>query len=199
MFLHILGFSRPIFGFEILLSARNVSLFFSYCFIRCTFCIYLITARKTYIVSNSTPFLTRQKNNTINQKKSILRGLWSWHLSIPCFSMCADLSPGDFVHVIGDAHVYTTHVQALEEQMQKQLPVSNYWVEHNIVYKATWQLLTSCLHLTDLFTGLSLTWISSADFEDKSSEEGYRCICCIRLFKLVSYDPHQKLEMKMAV
>jgi thymidylate synthase len=42
--------------------------------------------------------------------------------------LSADLSPGDFVHVIGDAHVYRTHVRALEEQIQKipkPFPVSN--------------------------------------------------------------------------
>lgn len=39
----------------------------------------------------------------------------------------ADLLPGDFVHAIGDAHVYSTHVRPLEEQLQKQpkpFPVS---------------------------------------------------------------------------
>uniref|UniRef100_A0A5B7AZB7 Bifunctional dihydrofolate reductase-thymidylate synthase n=1 Tax=Davidia involucrata TaxID=16924 RepID=A0A5B7AZB7_DAVIN len=30
-----------------------------------------------------------------------------------------DLVPGDFVHVIGDAHVYNTHVRPLQEQLQK--------------------------------------------------------------------------------
>jgi dihydrofolate reductase / thymidylate synthase len=41
--------------------------------------------------------------------------------------MLQDLSPGDFVHVIGDAHVYRNHVRALEEQIQKMpkpFPVS---------------------------------------------------------------------------
>ncbi|KAL6957355.1 hypothetical protein U1Q18_049239 [Sarracenia purpurea var. burkii] len=30
-----------------------------------------------------------------------------------------DLVPGDFVHVIGDAHVYLTHIRPLQEQVQK--------------------------------------------------------------------------------
>ncbi|KAL6963837.1 hypothetical protein U1Q18_034842 [Sarracenia purpurea var. burkii] len=30
-----------------------------------------------------------------------------------------DLVPGDFVHVIGDAHVYVTHIRPLQEQVQK--------------------------------------------------------------------------------
>ncbi|KAG9442806.1 hypothetical protein H6P81_018660 [Aristolochia fimbriata] len=30
-----------------------------------------------------------------------------------------DLTPGDFIHVLGDAHVYRTHVKPLQEQLQK--------------------------------------------------------------------------------
>ncbi|KAA8528673.1 hypothetical protein F0562_036028 [Nyssa sinensis] len=30
-----------------------------------------------------------------------------------------DLIPGDFIHVIGDAHVYKTHIRLLQEQLQK--------------------------------------------------------------------------------
>ncbi|MCD7456751.1 hypothetical protein HAX54_032989 [Datura stramonium] len=31
----------------------------------------------------------------------------------------SDLVPGDFVHVIGDAHVYRNHVRPLQDQLQK--------------------------------------------------------------------------------
>ncbi|KAL2468432.1 Bifunctional dihydrofolate reductase-thymidylate synthase 1 [Forsythia ovata] len=31
-----------------------------------------------------------------------------------------DLSPGDFVHVIGDAHIYRTHIRPLQDQLLKQ-------------------------------------------------------------------------------
>mmetsp|Transcript_1493 Transcript_1493/g.9136 ORF Transcript_1493/g.9136 Transcript_1493/m.9136 type:complete len:110 (+) Transcript_1493:1234-1563(+) len=31
-----------------------------------------------------------------------------------------DLKPGDFVHVLGDAHVYTNHVEPLLEQLKHQ-------------------------------------------------------------------------------
>ena len=30
--------------------------------------------------------------------------------------MC-DLQPGEFVHFLGDAHVYANHIEALEEQL----------------------------------------------------------------------------------
>lgn len=31
----------------------------------------------------------------------------------------ADLVPGDFVHVIGDAHVYRNHISPLQDQLKK--------------------------------------------------------------------------------
>lgn len=30
------------------------------------------------------------------------------------------LAPGEFVHVLGDAHVYTNHVEPLKEQLKNQ-------------------------------------------------------------------------------
>lgn len=43
------------------------------------------------------------------------------------FFFLADLLPGDFIHVIGDAHVYRNHIEPLQEQLQnlpKPFPVS---------------------------------------------------------------------------
>ncbi|KAF9684384.1 hypothetical protein SADUNF_Sadunf04G0112800 [Salix dunnii] len=72
-----------------------------------------------------------------------------------------DLIPGDFVHVIGDAHVYRTHIRPLQEQLQK-LPKPFPILKINSEKKDI-----------DAFV--------AADF------------------KLIGYDPHQKIEMKMAV
>lgn len=71
------------------------------------------------------------------------------------------LVPGDFVHVIGDAHVYRTHVKPLEDQLQK-LPKPFPILKINPQKKV----------------------IDSFVLAD---------------FKLIGYDPHQKIEMKMAV
>lgn len=35
------------------------------------------------------------------------------------FFIPTDLVPGDFVHVIGDAHVYKTHISPLQDQLKK--------------------------------------------------------------------------------
>ncbi|CAO2147306.1 unnamed protein product, partial [Urochloa humidicola] len=43
----------------------------------------------------------------------------SYSLLTYMIAQVCDLSPGDFVHVVGDAHVCRTHVRALEEQIQK--------------------------------------------------------------------------------
>ncbi|KAG6406438.1 hypothetical protein SASPL_134040 [Salvia splendens] len=72
-----------------------------------------------------------------------------------------DLVPGDFVHVIGDAHVYKTHISPLQDQLKKHprpFPILKINPEKKEI---------------DSFV--------AADFE------------------LRNYEPHQKIEMKMAV
>ena len=41
----------------------------------------------------------------------------SSHL-VPILCSCFFFQPGEFVHTIGDAHVYLNHIEALEEQVQ---------------------------------------------------------------------------------
>ncbi|KAG6711673.1 hypothetical protein I3842_05G067200 [Carya illinoinensis] len=72
-----------------------------------------------------------------------------------------DLNPGDFTHVIGDAHVYRTHVRPLQEQLQK---------------------------LPKPFPILRIN-------PERKNIESF----VAGDFKLIGYDPHQKIEMKMAV
>ncbi|CAL5212011.1 unnamed protein product [Lathyrus oleraceus] len=69
--------------------------------------------------------------------------------------------PGDFIHVLGDAHVYQTHVRHLQEQLHN-LPKSFPTLKINSKKKDMYSFVA-----TD--------------------------------FKLIDYDPHQKIEMKMAV
>ncbi|KAF2533286.1 hypothetical protein F2Q70_00033486 [Brassica cretica] len=71
------------------------------------------------------------------------------------------LVPGNFIHVIGDAHVYRNHVRPLQEQLEnppKPFPVLKINPEKKHI---------------DSFV--------AADFE------------------LIGYDPHKKIDMKMAV
>ncbi|ONH91095.1 hypothetical protein PRUPE_8G092500 [Prunus persica] len=72
-----------------------------------------------------------------------------------------DLVPGDFIHVLGDAHVYRTHIRPLQEQLEK-LPKPFPILKINPEKK-------------------NIDSFVAADFE------------------LIGYDPHQKIEMKMAV
>ncbi|XP_066337010.1 bifunctional dihydrofolate reductase-thymidylate synthase-like [Miscanthus floridulus] len=85
----------------------------------------------------------------------------SYSLLTYMIAQVCDLSLGDFVHVIGDAHVYRTHVRALEEQIQK---------------------------MPKPFPILKIN-PSKKNIDSFMASD----------FKLVSYDPHQRLEMKMAV
>ncbi|KAM0009762.1 putative dihydrofolate reductase, Thymidylate synthase [Helianthus debilis subsp. tardiflorus] len=72
-----------------------------------------------------------------------------------------DLVPGDFVHVLGDAHVYSNHVRPLQDQLQK---------------------------LPRPFPILKIN-------PEKKDIDAF----VANDFKLMGYDPHQKIEMKMAV
>ncbi|XP_014505864.1 bifunctional dihydrofolate reductase-thymidylate synthase [Vigna radiata var. radiata] len=72
-----------------------------------------------------------------------------------------DLVPGDFSHVIGDAHVYRNHVRPLQEQLQNQ--------------PKPFPILKINPKKKDIDSFVA------ADF------------------KLIGYDPHKKIEMKMAV
>ncbi|XP_027156366.1 putative bifunctional dihydrofolate reductase-thymidylate synthase [Coffea eugenioides] len=72
-----------------------------------------------------------------------------------------DLLPGDFVHVIGDAHVYRTHIRPLQDQIQKQ---------------------------PKPFPILKIN-PQKKDIESFVPAD----------FTLLGYDPHQKIDMKMAV
>lgn len=72
-----------------------------------------------------------------------------------------DLVPGDFIHTIGDAHVYCNHVRPLQEQLQK---------------------------LPKPFPILKIN-SEKRDIDSFVAAD----------FKLIGYDPHQKIEMKMAV
>ncbi|KAM1760158.1 hypothetical protein ACFX12_003059 [Malus domestica] len=71
------------------------------------------------------------------------------------------LVPGDFIHALGDAHVYRTHIRPLKEQLEK-LPKPFPILKINPEKK-------------------NIDSFVAADF------------------KLIGYDPHQKIEMKMAV
>ncbi|KAL5073624.1 hypothetical protein RYX36_012608 [Vicia faba] len=72
-----------------------------------------------------------------------------------------ELVPGDFIHVLGDAHVYQTHVRPLQEQL------------HNLPKPFPTLKINSKKKDMDSFVATD--------------------------FKLIDYDPHQKIEMKMAV
>ncbi|XP_016181524.1 bifunctional dihydrofolate reductase-thymidylate synthase-like isoform X3 [Arachis ipaensis] len=72
-----------------------------------------------------------------------------------------ELVPGDFIHVIGDAHVYQNHVKPLQEQLQ---------------------------NLPRPFPTLKIN-PEKKDIDSFVASD----------FKLSDYNPHQKIEMKMAI
>ncbi|KAG9449715.1 hypothetical protein H6P81_009680 [Aristolochia fimbriata] len=71
------------------------------------------------------------------------------------------LTPGDFIHVLGDAHIYKTHVRPLQKQLQKS--------------PKPFPILKINPQKKDIDSFVA------ADFT------------------LIGYDPHQKIEMKIAL
>lgn len=109
------------------------------------------------------------------------------------------LRPGEFVHVLGDAHVYTNHIEPLQEQLQNQprpFPVSLQLLDVNAV------------HNWDAHIGVNLAWHSELSFlisrdamqtltinPAKQDIESFT----LEDFKLDGYSPHKKIAMQMAV
>ncbi|KAJ0989057.1 hypothetical protein J5N97_007413 [Dioscorea zingiberensis] len=85
----------------------------------------------------------------------------SYSLLTCMIAQVCGLVPGEFIHVLGDAHVYMTHVRPLQEQLQK---------------------------LPKPFPVLKINPLKK-DIDSFVASD----------FKLVGYDPHYKIEMKMAV
>ncbi|KMZ60393.1 Thymidylate synthase, Dihydrofolate reductase [Zostera marina] len=85
----------------------------------------------------------------------------SYSLLTCMIAQVCDLVPGDLVHVLGDAHVYTNHIKPLETQLEKH-PKPFPILKINPLKK-------------------DIDSFMEADFE------------------LIGYDPHHKIEMKMAV
>jgi dihydrofolate reductase/thymidylate synthase len=128
---------------------------------------------------------------------------------IICLHLCAGLSPGDFIHVIGDAHVYRTHVRALEEQIQKlpkPFPVSRfeqiYFIQtHKICRQkkksnscdAVYLLCGFWFSYIVIFYGPRVQILKinplKKDIDSFVASD----------FKLDGYDPHKKIEMEMAI
>lgn len=44
----------------------------------------------------------------------------SYSLLTYMIAQATNLKPGDFIHTIGDAHVYLTHVEPLKEQLKRK-------------------------------------------------------------------------------
>jgi thymidylate synthase len=43
------------------------------------------------------------------------------------------LTPGEFVHVLGDAHIYLNHVEQVKEQLEREpLPAPTLWLNPDI-------------------------------------------------------------------
>jgi thymidylate synthase len=57
----------------------------------------------------------------------------SYSLLTHMIAQVCDLAVGEFVHVLGDAHIYLNHIQQVNEQLKREpLPASQLWLNPDI-------------------------------------------------------------------
>ena len=57
----------------------------------------------------------------------------SYSLLTCLLAHCCDLKPGEFIHSLGDYHVYQNHIDALKEQLQREpRPFPRLYIETDI-------------------------------------------------------------------
>jgi thymidylate synthase len=57
----------------------------------------------------------------------------SYSLLTHMIAQVCDLAVGEFVHVLGDAHIYLNHVQQVNEQLKREpLPAPQLWLNPDI-------------------------------------------------------------------
>lgn len=89
------------------------------------------------------------------------------------------LQPGDFVHTLGDAHVYLNHIEPLQEQVSYGIDNHRLYINYFLV-----QLKRKPRPFPTLDIIREVTDIDDFKFED---------------FVIKGYKPHPKIQMEMAV
>jgi thymidylate synthase len=96
-------------------------------------------------------------NGILNQRSQDVLAANSWNVCqyavlIYMFAQVSDMEPGEFVHVIADAHIYDRHVPLIEELISReQHPAPKFWLNPEI--KDFYEFTTDDVRLDDYVTG----------------------------------------------
>jgi dihydrofolate reductase/thymidylate synthase len=124
----------------------------------------------------------------------------SYALLTAMVAQVCGLAAGDFVHVLGDAHVYANHVEPLKEQLKNaphHFPVRTPAPERDVCHltrranAAAASLLLLTCSISPYFPSAQTLRINPAktDIDSFTFED----------FEVVGYAPHKKIAMQMAV
>ena len=96
-------------------------------------------------------------NAILNQRSQDVLTANNWNVCqyavlIYMFAQVSDMIPGEFIHVIADAHIYDRHVPLIEELISReQHPAPKFWLNPEI--KDFYDFTTDDVRLDDYVTG----------------------------------------------
>lgn len=92
------------------------------------------------------------------------------------------LKPGDFIHTIGDAHVYLNHIEPLKQQVMTILDI-DFTMNGNMIWFFL-QISRTPRAFPSLQIKRTVDKIEDFTFDD---------------FAIIGYEPHPTIKMEMAV
>lgn len=104
----------------------------------------------------------------------------SYSLFLYLLARVTGCEAGEFIHVLGDAHIYSNHVQVLKQQCEREpRAFPRLEIIKQDPFFGDWRARRASASVEDM-----LAELESFEWED---------------LKLVGYEPHGKLSMKMAI
>ncbi len=128
--------------------------------------LYPCAYSMTFNVTKSPDSDKLRLNAILNQRSQDILAANNWNVCqyavlIHMLAQVCDMEPGEFVHVIADAHIYDRHVPIIKELIERPTyPAPKFWLNPEI--KDFYQFTRDDVRLDDYITGPQVTGIPVA-------------------------------------
>ncbi len=128
--------------------------------------LYPCAYSMTFNVTKSPDSDKLRLNAILNQRSQDILAANNWNVCqyavlIHMLAQVCDMEPGEFVHVIADAHIYDRHVPIIKELIERPTyPAPKFWLNPEI--KDFYQFTREDVRLDDYITGPQVTGIPVA-------------------------------------